>query len=203
MVIKIYFDLQVCDSLLSHKAFINSKSRVGRTALHLAAMMGYANLCKYVVSIYIIINLQKYYFVKLSINVSFRFLVTDHNAVIDILTLKKQTPLHLAAAAGQLEVCKLLLELGANIDATDDRGQKPIHVAAQNNYPEVAQLFLQQQHSLVMATTKVCYYIFKIIMLTVTFCTSLKLKMNILIFRKNKCLYRVLLLNNINWKYNS
>ncbi|CAH1403231.1 unnamed protein product [Nezara viridula] len=120
--------LEVCDSLLSHKAFINSKSRVGRTALHLAAMMGYANLCK--------------------------FLVTDHNAVIDILTLKKQTPLHLAAAAGQLEVCKLLLELGANIDATDDRGQKPIHVAAQNNYPEVAQLFLQQQHSLVMATTK-------------------------------------------------
>ena len=47
------------------------------------------------------------------------------------------------------------MELGANIDATDDRGQKPIHVAAQNNYPEVAQLFLQQQHSLVMATTKV------------------------------------------------
>lgn len=75
--------------------------------------------------------------------------------MIDVLTLKKQTPLHLAAATGQLEVCKLLLELGANIDATDDKGQKPIHVAAQNNFPDVAQLFLQRQHSLVMATTKV------------------------------------------------
>lgn len=120
--------LQVCDSLLTHKAFINSKSRVGRTALHLAAMNGYADLVK--------------------------FLIKEHNAVIDILTLRKQTPLHLAAAAGQMEVCKLLLELGANIDATDDQGQKPIHAAAQNNYSEVVQLFLETHPSLVMATSK-------------------------------------------------
>lgn len=77
--------LDVCDLLLTHKAFINSKSRNGRTALHLAAMNGYIHLVK--------------------------FLIKDHNAVIDILTLKKQTPLHLAAGAGQIEVCKLLLEL--------------------------------------------------------------------------------------------
>lgn len=70
--------IQVCDALLSNKAFINSKSRNGRTALHLAAMNGYVDLVK--------------------------FLIKDHNAVLDILTLKKQTPLHLAAGAGQLEV---------------------------------------------------------------------------------------------------
>nr|CAH7722319.1 unnamed protein product [Callosobruchus chinensis] len=120
--------LHVCDSLLTNKAFINSKSRNGRTALHLAAMNGYIHLVK--------------------------FLIKDHNAVIDILTLKKQTPLHLAAAAGQIEVCKLLLELGADIDATDEQGQKPIHAACQNNYSEVVKLFLQQHPSLVMATTK-------------------------------------------------
>ncbi|GFG36261.1 hypothetical protein Cfor_08873 [Coptotermes formosanus] len=120
--------LQVCDALLTHKAFINSKSRVGRTALHLAALNGFAHLVK--------------------------FLVQDHNAAIDVLTLKKQTPLHLASGAGQLEVCRLLLELGADIDATDDSGQKPIHAAAMNNYAEVAQLFLQQHPSLVMACTK-------------------------------------------------
>ncbi|XP_053677249.1 serine/threonine-protein phosphatase 6 regulatory ankyrin repeat subunit B isoform X5 [Anopheles nili] len=120
--------LQVCDALITNKAFINSKSRVGRTALHLAAMNGYSELVK--------------------------FLIRDHNAVVDILTLRKQTPLHLAAASGQMNVCKLLLELGANIDATDDVGQKPIHVAAQNNYSEVAKLFLQQHPNLVMATSK-------------------------------------------------
>ncbi|XP_063822335.1 ankyrin-1 [Ostrinia nubilalis] len=120
--------LQVCDALLTNKAFINSKARNGRTALHLAAMNGYTHLVK--------------------------FLIRDHNAMIDVLTLKKQTPLHLAAASGQIEVCKLLLELGANIDATDELGQKPIHAAAQNNFSEVVQLFLQQHPNLVMATTK-------------------------------------------------
>lgn len=85
-------------------------------------------------------------------------MIHDHNAVIDILTLRKQTPLHLAASAGQLEVCRLLLELGANIDATDDQGQKPIHIAAQNNFPEVVQLFLQQHPQLVLASTKVIFY---------------------------------------------
>lgn len=82
-------------------------------------------------------------------------MIHDHNAVIDILTLRKQTPLHLAASAGQLEVCRLLLDLGANIDATDDQGQKPIHIASQNNYPQVVQLFLQQHPQLVLANTKV------------------------------------------------
>lgn len=120
--------LQVCDALLTNKAFINSKARNGRTALHLAAMNGYAHLVK--------------------------FLIRDHNAMIDVLTLKKQTPLHLAAASGQIEVCKLLLELGANIDATDEMGEKPIHAAAQNNNSEVVQLFLQQHPNLVVATTK-------------------------------------------------
>ncbi|OXU17444.1 hypothetical protein TSAR_001124, partial [Trichomalopsis sarcophagae] len=120
--------LEVCDALLANKAFINSKSRVGRTALHLAAMNGNTHLV--------------------------RFLVQDHQAAIDVLTLRKQTPLHLAAGAGQLQVCKLLLDLGASIDATDDQGQKPIHAAAMNNYAEVAQLFLQKHPSLVMACTK-------------------------------------------------
>lgn len=73
----------------------------------------------------------------------------------NICSQKKQTPLHLAASEGQLEVCRLLLELGANIDATDELGQKPLHVAAQNNYSAVVALFLQKHPQLVGATTKV------------------------------------------------
>lgn len=49
---------------------------------------------------------------------------------------------------------RLLLDLGANIDATDDLGQKPIHVAAQNNFSDVAKLFLQRHPVLVTATSK-------------------------------------------------
>ena len=68
---------------------------------------------------------------------------------------KKQTPLHLAASAGQESVSALLMELGASLDSTDDYGQKPIHLAAQSNKPEVVKLFLKQRPQLVSVTTKV------------------------------------------------
>ena len=61
----------------------------------------------------------------------------------------------MAASAGQLPVCNLLIELGASLDATDDFGQKPIHLAAQSNKSEVVKLFLKQRPSLVSVTTKV------------------------------------------------
>ena len=51
----------VCDALLAHKAFVNNKSRVGLTPLHLAALKGYADLV--------------------------RSLVSTHHATIDSLTL--------------------------------------------------------------------------------------------------------------------
>ena len=51
----------VCDALLAHNAFVNSKSRVGLTPIHLAALKGYTELV--------------------------RSLVTVHGATIDALTL--------------------------------------------------------------------------------------------------------------------
>lgn len=53
--------INVCDALLEHKAFINSKSRIGYTALHMAAQNGYTMLVK--------------------------SLIKEHSAVIDVLTL--------------------------------------------------------------------------------------------------------------------
>lgn len=93
---------EICGILLEHKAFINAKSRVGLTALHLAATKGFTKLCI--------------------------FLIQQHGAAADALTLKKQTPLHLSAESGQLAACQLLMGLRASPDATDDKGQKPIHL---------------------------------------------------------------------------
>ena len=62
---------------------------------------------------------------------------------------KKQTPLHLAASAGQESVCTLLIDLGASLDATDDYGQKPIHLAAQSNKATVVKTLLKQRPNLV------------------------------------------------------
>ncbi|XP_059080155.1 serine/threonine-protein phosphatase 6 regulatory ankyrin repeat subunit B-like [Tigriopus californicus] len=120
--------IEVCEALLTRNAFINSKTKTGWTSLHYAAMKGYTPLVE--------------------------FLIKKHNATIDSMTIKKQTPLHLAASAGQESVCALLLELGASLDSTDDYGQKPIHLAAQSNKSEVVKLFLKQRPQLVSVTTR-------------------------------------------------
>jgi ankyrin repeat protein len=60
--------INVCDALLEHKAFINSKSRIGYTALHMAARNGYTMLVK--------------------------SLIKEHSAVIDVLTLARDSLFH-------------------------------------------------------------------------------------------------------------
>ena len=120
--------MEVCKFLLEKNAFVNSKNKAGLTALHFAAAKGYTELVD--------------------------FLVTKSGAAIESLTIKKQTPLHLAAAAGQLSTCKTLIDLDAMVDWDDDLQQKPIHLAAQNDHTTVVKLFLQVRPSLVTSTVK-------------------------------------------------
>ena len=75
--------------------------------------------------------------------------------------------MQIAASAGQLAVCSLLLELGASLDSTDDDGQKPIHLAAQSNKPDVVKLLLREKPNSVSAATKVHLNVEFIIMINV------------------------------------
>ena len=102
-----YGSEEVCRVLLNAKAFINSKTKAGWTALHFAAQRGHQALVEY--------------------------FVTKSGATVDATTMKKQTPLHLAATSGKLEACRALVELGASLDAVDDNSQRAIHLAAQAN----------------------------------------------------------------------
>jgi len=44
------------------------------------------------------------------------------------------SPLHVAAIAGSLDVAKLLIECGANVNARDERGSTPLHALLKRNY---------------------------------------------------------------------
>ena len=120
--------MAVCQCLLDKNAFVNSKTKKGITALHFAASKGYTDLVDY--------------------------LVNKHGASIESLSIKKQTPMHHAAASGMLETIEKLIDLDAMVDFNDELDQKPIHLAAQNDHTNVVKHFLDIRPSLVSSTTK-------------------------------------------------
>jgi ankyrin repeat protein len=52
------------------------------------------------------------------------------------------TPLHIAAAKGQVQVTRLLLERGSDPNAPDEEGIRPLHHAAGGGHAEVVRLLL-------------------------------------------------------------
>jgi ankyrin repeat protein len=72
---------------------------------------------------------------------------------IDAKNAEEQTALHLAAEYGKLEIVKLLVKKGANINAQDDYGLTPLYSALLEKHPGVAR-FLIKQGANVQAQTK-------------------------------------------------
>lgn len=58
-------------------------------------------------------------------------------------SLYNYQPLHTAAAAGQLEIARLLLARGASVDGPDSDRSTPLHVAAVRRQPEMVSLLLE------------------------------------------------------------
>lgn len=55
----------------------------------------------------------------------------------------RQTTLHLAVELGNLDMCRLLVEAGVNLSATDKYGKTPVRVAIDNHAVEIVRLFFE------------------------------------------------------------
>lgn len=60
-------------------------------------------------------------------------LAKEHPKQLNIIDIKGQTPLMLAAQAGDAELVKIMLEAGANPDLQDIKGMTALHSAAKSN----------------------------------------------------------------------
>jgi len=67
----------------------------------------------------------------------------DLEKVRELLKQSGRTPLHLAASRGHLDVARLLVESGADVDARSEFGYTPLHVAAMEGYLDVARLLVE------------------------------------------------------------
>jgi ankyrin repeat protein len=68
----------------------------------------------------------------------------EHGAAVDLYTRNAfaNQPLHAAAAGRHIEVCRVLLAAGADVNATQHGGYTPLHEAAQHGDAEMSELFL-------------------------------------------------------------
>jgi len=70
--------------------------------------------------------------------------VLDNNGDVDPVTQSLRTPLHIACLRGRLEIAKLLIQRGANVDAQDIDGNTSLHFASVFSHKEILQLLLFQ-----------------------------------------------------------
>ncbi|KAH8993414.1 ankyrin repeat-containing domain protein [Lactarius akahatsu] len=106
-----YFgNVKILRVLLDRGATANSKRKLGRTPLHLAAEGKHIN------------------------GVRITDLLLEHGADVNAQDKDNTTPLHLASYCGRVKIARMLLDRGANANATNALGQTPLHMVSRGAY---------------------------------------------------------------------
>jgi len=140
-----YGHLDVVGLLLANGADVTAKTNYRETALHLAAMNGKKN----VVDALAAHNAEYDIFDAVAVGDldRIKILLKQH---VDLAPSNEQygdTPLQMAATAGQKDAAALLLDNGASIDARDRLGQTPLLDAAVHGHANVVELLLAKNAS--------------------------------------------------------
>ena len=113
-------DLEFLQYLIEIGSDIFSKTKSGKSCLHIAAERGHLEMCR--------VLLQNYNF--------------DINARDDY----GWTELHCAAFSGELELLQYLIENGSDIFSKTKVGKSCLHIAAENRYFKICRVLLENHH---------------------------------------------------------
>eukprot|EP00465_Bigelowiella_longifila_P008093 CAMPEP_0185278694 /NCGR_PEP_ID=MMETSP1359-20130426/61663_1 /TAXON_ID=552665 /ORGANISM="Bigelowiella longifila, Strain CCMP242" /LENGTH=288 /DNA_ID=CAMNT_0027873301 /DNA_START=3 /DNA_END=869 /DNA_ORIENTATION=- len=135
--------LEACKVLLAHHADLSHQDRAGRTPLLEAVENEHDQVIELLLEKKATLDLENTG--ECLCNAAFR---GDVNLIerlciagadVDSGDYDKRCALHLAAAEGQLNVCKVLVEAKADVDVRDRWGESPIESALQANHKTVFQ----------------------------------------------------------------
>lgn len=136
--------------LLQAGAEIDARDRDERTALHFAAIAGGEEACHALIRRGADPHAQDvdretplHAACEHNQNVVARALVLGYQVAVNAQSKQRKTPLHLAAARDNYDLCELLLENGANVNARMRNGRTPLHYAAAKGFVRVTALLLR------------------------------------------------------------
>ncbi|XP_047050536.1 ankyrin repeat, PH and SEC7 domain containing protein secG-like [Lolium rigidum] len=156
IALKAAFDgnLNLLKKMASKVDLRGAKDGKGITALHLAALKGYLETCRFLVeeSGIDVNSVSKTGATPMSYaaregNVQVMRYLLDRGGDPAMPDERGSTPLHRAAVHGHCEAVRLLLSTGVPVDPVDHRGA-PLHLAASNDHVEVVKVLLEHDADL-------------------------------------------------------
>ncbi|XP_044726613.1 serine/threonine-protein phosphatase 6 regulatory ankyrin repeat subunit B-like isoform X3 [Chrysoperla carnea] len=104
--------------LLDHGANVDAQTRDGSTALQFAIWNDHSQVVE---------------------------VLLEYNANVNVRNhIDRETPLHVSARSRDVEICKMLLNKGADVDAKEKNGSTALHIATEEGSNEIVKLLLER-----------------------------------------------------------